>query len=37
MTARLVIEQIKALPPEEQAKVVEFLEEIKSVQRVNTI
>ena len=37
MTARAVIEQIKALPPEEQAKVVEFLEELKSVQELNTM
>jgi hypothetical protein len=37
MTARAVIEQIKALPPEEQAKVVEFLTELKSVQELNTM
>ena len=37
MTARLVIEQIKALPPEEQAKVIDFLEEVKSVRAVRTM
>ncbi len=37
MTARVVIEQIKALPPEEQAKVIDFLEEVKAVGRVRTM
>jgi hypothetical protein len=37
MTARGVIDQIKALPPEEQAKVIEFLEEVKTAQRVGTM
>ena len=37
MTARAVIEQIKALPPDEQAKVVEFLEELRSVQQLGTM
>ena len=37
MTARAVIEQIKALPPEEQAKVIDFLEEVKAVRQVRTI
>lgn len=37
MTARAVIEQIKALPPEEQAKVIDFLEEVKSVREVRTM
>lgn len=37
MTARAVIEQIKALPPEEQAKVVDFLEEIKAVREIRTM
>lgn len=37
MTARAVIDQIKALPPEEQAMVIEFVEEIKSAQRGRTI
>ena len=35
MTARAVIEQIKALPPEEQAKVIDFLREVKGVQEVH--
>jgi hypothetical protein len=34
MEAREVINQIKALPPEEQAKVVDFIEEVKAMQRV---
>lgn len=34
MEAREVIDQIKALPPEEQAKVVDFIEEVKAMQRV---
>jgi hypothetical protein len=34
MEAREVIDQIKALPPEEQAKVVDFIEEVKALQRV---
>jgi transcriptional regulator with AAA-type ATPase domain len=33
MTARLVIDQIKALPPEEQVKVLDFLEEVKSARQ----
>jgi hypothetical protein len=33
MEAREVIDQIKALPPEEQAKVVDFIEEVKALQR----
>ncbi len=37
MTARVVIEQIKALPPEEQAKVIDFLEEVKAVRQVRTV
>ena len=37
MTARAVIEQIKALPPEEQAKVIHFLEEVKLVRSVHTM
>lgn len=37
MTARAVIEQIKALPPEEQIKVIHFLEEAKLVRAVRTI
>jgi hypothetical protein len=37
MTARAVIDQIKAPPPDEQAKVVEFLEELKTVQHLNTM
>ncbi|MFO1498701.1 MAG: hypothetical protein U1G07_09960 [Verrucomicrobiota bacterium] len=37
MTARAVIEQIKALPPEEQAKVIDFVEEIKAVQQIRTM
>jgi len=37
MTARAIIEQIKALPPEEQAKVIDFLEEVKAVQAVRTM
>jgi hypothetical protein len=32
MTARAIIEQIKALPPEEQAKMIDFVEEVKAVQ-----
>jgi hypothetical protein len=31
--AREVIAQIMALPPEEQAKVIDFIEEVKSMQR----
>jgi hypothetical protein len=34
MRAHDVIDQIKALPPDEQAKVVEFIEEVKALQRV---
>jgi len=37
MTARVIIEQIKALPPEEQAKVIDFLEEVKAVRAVGTM
>ena len=37
MTARAVIEQIKALPPEEQAKVIDFLEKVKAVRQVRTL
>ena len=37
MTARAVIEQIKALPPEEQAKVIDFLEEVKSTRQLRTM
>lgn len=37
MTARAVIEQIKALPPEEQAKVIDFVEEIKAVRQIRTM
>lgn len=37
MTARAVIEQIKALPPEEQAKVINFLEEVRLVRAVRTM
>ena len=33
MKAREVIDQIIALPPEEQAKVVEFIEEVKASQQ----
>jgi hypothetical protein len=32
MTAYAIIDQIKALPPDEQAKAIDFLEEVKSVQ-----
>ena len=34
MNADEVIDRIKALPPEEQAKVIDFIEEVKSAQRV---
>jgi hypothetical protein len=34
MKATEVIDQIRALPPEEQAKVVDFIEEVKALQRV---
>lgn len=34
MKAREVIDQIKAMPPEEQAKVIDFIEEVKAAQRV---
>lgn len=34
MKANEVIDQIRALPPEEQAKVVDFIEEVKAMQRV---
>ena len=34
MKAHDVIDQIKALSPEEQAKVVDFIEEVKALQRL---
>ena len=34
MTAREVIEQIKALPPEERARVIDFVEEVRALQHV---
>jgi hypothetical protein len=34
MNAHEVIDQIKALSPEEQAKVIGFIEEVKATQRV---
>lgn len=34
MTAARVIDQIKTLPPEEQAKVIDFIEEVKAQQRL---
>jgi hypothetical protein len=34
MKAHEVIDQIKALPPEERAKVIDFIEEVKAAQRV---
>jgi len=34
MKALEVIDQIKALPPEEQAKVIDFIDEVKAAQRV---
>ena len=37
MTAHAIIDQIKALPAEEQAEVIDFLEEVKSAQRARTI
>jgi len=37
MTASTVIEQIKALPPEEQTKVIQFLEEATLVRSVRTM
>ena len=37
MTAHAVIEQIKALPPEEQSKVIEFLEEVRAARAVRTM
>ena len=37
MTARVVSEQIKALPPEEQAKVIDFIEEAMAVRAVRTM
>lgn len=33
MNAHEVIDQIKALPPEEQAKVLDFIEEVQSLRR----
>lgn len=33
MNAHEVIDQIKALPPEEQVKVIDFIDEVKAVQR----
>ncbi len=37
MTARIVIEQIKALPPDERAKVIDVIAEVKLVQAVSTM
>ena len=37
MTADAIIDQIKALPKEEQAKVIDFLEEVKSERGARTI
>jgi hypothetical protein len=37
MTARAVIEQIKALPSEERAKIIDFLEEVKAAQTIGTL
>ncbi len=37
MTAIAVIEQIKALPPEEQLKVIQFLEEARLEQAARTM
>jgi hypothetical protein len=37
MTAHTIIDQIKALPAEEQAKVIDFLEEVRSAQRARTM
>jgi hypothetical protein len=37
MTARVVIEQIKALPPEERAKVIDFLEEVRAARAMSTM
>jgi hypothetical protein len=34
MNAHDIINQIKALPPDEQAKVVDFIEEVKALRRV---
>lgn len=34
MNAHELIDQIKAMPPEEQAKVIDFIEEVKALQRV---
>jgi hypothetical protein len=34
MKAHEVIDQIKAMSPEEQAKVIDFIEEVKTSQRV---
>ena len=33
MTAQVLINQIRALPPEEQSKVLDFLEEVKSARQ----
>ncbi len=33
MNAHEVIDQIKALPPEEQVKVIDFIDEVKAMQR----
>ena len=35
MKAREVIDQIMALPPEEQAKVIDFIDEVKASQRLS--
>lgn len=37
MTALAIIEQIKALPPEEQIQVIHFLEEAKLARAVRTM
>ena len=34
MTAREVIDQIKALPPEERARVIDFIEEVRAQEHV---
>ena len=34
MNAREVIDQIKAMPPDEQAKVIDFVAEVKAAQSV---
>ena len=37
MTARVVIDQIKALPPKEQGKVLDFLDELKSAREARAM